>query len=810
MKIWKRALSTVLASVMVLGLCACSKEGGINVGNGGDASGKLAENTDTSLAKEYIYSMEEFDLSGLANQNDCTVLKLSKVDDLLYMVLRTYNENYEEEYKLVKMNVDGSNIEYLELQTANESEAEAEETATEDVLEDDAEVNVYEYNALGNFAFKGEHLYALKTYTFEDYTDPDNYVSENKNYVCCWDLDGNMKWQSQVVLNENEESWSYVNALTMLPGGNVGLLISGDKQGIIEVDKEGEVKPLRAIEDLEEYFTNSGYTAEACNGKMLLSYYNDDWSELSVIYYDFSTGDKTAPYPLPSNIAYNGLSNLCVNESDDLMYTNSQGVFKYRIGDAEPKQVMSFINSDLNVSHFDGFLYLDRTHFIGFYSVYDEVNYTRTLEGGIFTKVEPENVPDKEMLVLGTNYVANDIKQRVVDFNKSSQTHRIMIKDYSQYITNDDYMAGYNQLNNDIISGNIPDILVVDSYNMSLNSYVSKGLLADIGELIAKDDVLSKEEYMTNVFDAHKIDGKLYEIIPSFYVSTYIGKKSLIGEPAEWTMQDAQAVVNKMPEGARLFSEMTRDGFINTVFEMCGSEFIDVSTGKCTFDSPEFIAIMEYAMTLPEELDDSYYGADWYSSYESQYRDDKTLLSNCYLSGMEGMVYSINGSFGEDVSFVGLPSSGGKGSAVYASNSYALSAKSENLDVAWDFMKYYLTDEYQATLEWQLPVSKEKFDELAQKATKKPVYKDENGNEVEEDYHYWMNEEDIILEPLTQAQVDEITAFVASVNTKAYYNEDVRKILDEELDAYFSGQKSAQEVAGLIQSRVQLYVSENS
>lgn len=809
MKIWKRALSTVLASVMVLGLCACNKDGGINVGNGGDASGKLAENTGTSLAKEYIYSMEEFDLSGLTNQNDCSILKLSKVDDMLYLVLRTYNENYEEEYKLGKMNVDGSNVEFLDMQMNSETGAEAEEVT--ETVEEGAEdtVDVYEYNSFGNFAFKGERFYALKTYSFEDYSDPDNYVSRNENYVCCWDLDGNMMWQSPVVLNEDEESWSYVNALTMLPGGNVGLLISGDKQGIIEVDKEGEVKALRAMKDLESYFINSGYTAEASNGKMLLSYYNDDWSELSVIYYDFSTGNKTAPFPLPSNIAYNGLSNLCVDENDDILYTNSQGVFKYHIGDSEPKQMMSFINSDLNVSHFDGFLYLDRTHFIGFYSVYDEVNYTRTLEGGIFTKVEPENVPDKEMLVLGTNYIANDLKQRVVDFNKSSQTHRIMIKDYSQYITNEDYMAGYTQLNNDIISGNVPDILVVDPYNMSLESYVSKGILADVGELIAKDEELSKEEYLTNVFDAHKIDGKLYEIIPSFYVSTYIGKKSLIGEPTEWSMQNAQAVVSKMPEGARLFSEMTRDGFISTMFEICGSEFVDVSTGKCFFDSPEFIELMEYAMTLPEEMDDSYYGEDWYNSYESQYREDRTLLSNCYLSGMEGMVYSINGSFGEDISFVGLPSSGGTGSAIYASNSYALSAKSKNLDVAWDFMKYYLADEYQQTLEWQLPVSKERFDELAQKATKKPVYEDENGNEVEEDYHYWMNEEDIILEPLTQAQVDEITAFVASVDTKAYHNEDVRKILEEELDAYFSGQKSAQEVAGLIQSRVQLYVNEN-
>ena len=40
------------------------------------------------------------------------------------------------------------------------------------------------------------------------------------------------------------------------------------------------------------------------------------------------------------------------------------------------------------------------------------------------------------------------------------------------------------QLNNDIISGGMPDILVVDS-NMSMDSYIAKGLVANVDDLIA-------------------------------------------------------------------------------------------------------------------------------------------------------------------------------------------------------------------------------------------------------------------------------------------------------------------------------------
>ena len=61
----------------------------------------------------------------------------------------------------------------------------------------------------------------------------------------------------------------------------------------------------------------------------------------------------------------------------------------------------------------------------------------------------------------------------------------------------------------------------------------------------------------------------------------------------------------------------------------------------------------------------------------------------------------------------------------------------------------------------------------------------------------------------TQEQVDRIVSFVESVNKRGYYNEAISNIISEEAGAYFSGQKSARDVAGVIQSRVQVYVNEN-
>lgn len=64
-------------------------------------------------------------------------------------------------------------------------------------------------------------------------------------------------------------------------------------------------------------------------------------------------------------------------------------------------------------------------------------------------------------------------------------------------------------------------------------------------------------------------------------------------------------------------------------------------------------------------------------------------------------------------------------------------------------------------------------------------------------------------EPFTQEEVEEICQFIYGVNRTAYYNEEIRNIIIEDAEAFFSGQRSAQEAAGIIQSRAQVYVNEN-
>ena len=463
-----------------------------------------------------------------------------------------------------------------------------------------------------------------------------------------------------------------------------------------------------------------------------------------------------------------------------------------------------FINSDLNTTNLNKLIMLDETHFIGFY--YDIMDYSN--RAAVFTKKNPEDIPDKEVIVLAGIYVNNDLKNRIINFNKESEQYRIVVKEYSSYNTMDDYNAGTTQLNNDIISGNMPDILVTNT-SLPIDSYISKGLIADVGELIENDEELSQTEFLDNVFKAFSVNEKLYYVVPSFYVRTLAGKTSFLGDKESWTIQEFQDFAASLPEGTSVLGEVTRSTFMYMMMQYGGNDFIDVSTGKCNFNSPEFISMLEIANSLPEELSEDYYGEDYWMTYQSQYREDRTVLMEVYISSLRDMNTTMNGYFGEDINFIGFPTDSGKGSILYTDSSYVLSAKSKNLDGAWQFIRYYLTDEYQESLDWGFPVVKDIFLEKAQEGMERPYYLDENGEKVEYDNYFTINGEDVILDPLTQEQVDQIVDVITSTEKQGYYNENIQNIITEEAEAYFAGQKSASEVAQIIQSRAQIYVDEN-
>jgi hypothetical protein len=62
----------------------------------------------------------------------------------------------------------------------------------------------------------------------------------------------------------------------------------------------------------------------------------------------------------------------------------------------------------------------------------------------------------------------------------------------------------------------------------------------------------------------------------------------------------------------------------------------------------------------------------------------------------------------------------------------------------------------------------------------------------------------------TQEEVDQTLALMEVARPVTSGTDEVYSIISEEAEAYFKGQKTVDEVADIIQSRVKIYVSENS
>ena len=83
------------------------------------------------------------------------------------------------------------------------------------------------------------------------------------------------------------------------------------------------------------------------------------------------------------------------------------------------------------------------------------------------------------------------------------------------------------------------------------------------------------------------------------------------------------------------------------------------------------------------------------------------------------------------------------------------------------------------------------------------------GESGEKTWTYWIAGQEINIGLMTEEAIARVDALLESLTQCYQYDEAMMNIIIEEASAFFSGQKTAEEVAGLIQSRVSIYVAES-
>lgn len=743
--IMKKLFFCVLTGCIVLMLAACGGKG-----NGGS----------TASSKEYVYKAEEVPIE---KEETSRVNDFYMKDGRMYFFSTCW---LEEGSQVVVMNskMDGSDAKSFTIDMKRDS-----------------------YFSYWNSDEEGNY-YAVYDEYLEEGAGEEVYYRDDY-YLVKMDSGGKEIWK--LPLNsENQDYW--VKWMHLLPDGRIGV---ADQGGISFYDTDG--KPAGHVTPSEDL---DGGTYFLQDGTVVVGTYNDTTSQSVLRKLDVNTGEYSGEYVIPGG---SGNYSLYAGADCDFLLVGNGGVYSYNLGDEEIEKRMDFIDSDLSTTYIYELYAVSKEEFYGMMD--DEMTGEEVIMK--FTKVDPKDVADKAVLTLACNYLNWDVRKHVVEFNKTNPDYRIQITEYARYNTDEDGTIGITRLNTDIASGKMPDILLLD-YEMPIESYASKGLFEDLYPYIDKDEELNKEDYFPNIMKAFENNGKLYRLAPRFVINTVAGKTADVGDRENWTIQDLKAVMASKPEGMEVFSEMTRGEMLYYSMRMSGDQFIDWESGKCSFNSEDFLSLLEFIKSFPETLPEDYYDESR-GEWNSWFRNGTVLLSQMTLDSFSSYNYTKKGTFGEDITLIGFPSGEGKGSVINSELEIAMSAKSGNKDGAWQFMRYFLTDEYQGAMNYGLPVSIKHAEKLAQEAKKRPSYEDENGNIVEYDDTYYIGGEEIPITPMTQEEVDTVFRFIESVDRLYSGNQELFDIVAEEAAPYFEGQKRAEEVADIIENRVQIYVNEN-
>lgn len=642
-------------------------------------------------------------------------------------------------------------------------------------------------------------MYGTTNVYNEDYT-------KSETFLCKFDAEG-----KQIFAEDMTElvAESYVDNMAIDGEGriyvtgenNVWLFdADGNKRGTVSLG--ADVNWIRAM--------GSGK-----DGKMYLCYYtsNGDTVLCDIDFDGKKTGNTYENYPSSNSNA------LVPGIDKDFLAQDGNRVYEYDTKSQTSTELFTWLDSDINGNTVEKFWGLEDGRILAVASDWE----TNEKSIALLTKTKASEVPQKETIVIGSLYGGSDIQAAAVKFNKSNDKYRISIKGYLDFNSwdGDDYEAymadGMTRLNNDITSNNCPDIL--DLSGLNIKQLAAKGVFEDLNGYLEKSEKLSREDFLENILEAYTLDGKLVSIPYGFQMSTVVGKGSEVGTEMGWTLEELIAYADAHPD-ALLFDSKTKDVIMMTLMAYNADYFIDWSTGECRFDSEEFKDILNFANRFPEEY-------DWEKedvSTPNKIQKGQVLLyeENIYDFNELQMCNEI---FQGDASYIGYPTMDGSvGCMLSASQAYAITSKSGHKDGAWEFIEGFLTKEENPDRGFSsigFPTMKSKLNAMAADAVEVKYYTDENG-----ELYYDENGEPIVMgggssisygdgwsyeySIPTQEEVDLALSLMEIAKPVSYsQGDEVLNIINEEAAPFYKGQKSVDEVASVIQSRIKIYVGEN-
>ncbi|MCR8844518.1 extracellular solute-binding protein [Paenibacillus sp. SC116] len=405
---------------------------------------------------------------------------------------------------------------------------------------------------------------------------------------------------------------------------------------------------------------------------------------------------------------------------------------------------------------------------------------------------QKEGGPKK--VVLSVHTASDYYKSAKAEFEALHPNTVIEIKEYKSEGGNAeaDFEKYVQTTNTQILSGKGADLIDLNVAGLQVGKYVNKNALVNLTELMEQDKSFNKDHYYMNIFEHAKMNGGLYVLPTRFFLDTLIGDSEAITaaqlqiDDKQWTWsQFAQAgkqlheksgryaIANTPP--AQMLSYLVTDNY---------SQLVDSSTSNAKFQSPFFIDMLGQVKAM---YDNKVITADPLGVGEAYFYPLLLLSPSDYFTETvgffkQGKVYRKPHT-SEQLSGVSF-----KGA-----NPIAINANSKVKPEAWKFLTFLLSDQFQSKPNQQgFAVNKSANEKVMKQLLEKGKVGSHTGVDV----------------PVTAADMEMLKQMIAEANIFVKEDDKIHSIINEEATAYFSGQKSAEDVANLIQNRVTTYLNE--
>lgn len=776
-----RFMALVLAVAAAVAMTACGSGGGDSTGDSAAAAGS-AQNE----AKEWVYVPEFVELE----DENVSYYEMQLFGDALYYESYDYDEETGKSsqnicrYSLTDKSVTKTDIPLADSEMGEDGSYSGQNINAFVPLED------------GGFAVVINN-YKNSADTYESWINFARY-----------DADGNELFYTDMreVMGDDQEN-SYVR--NILTDGQGRFYLPADRK-IWLIDAEGNSCGAADVSAGSYTWINSSGIGR--DGKAYICYYSMEGNGgYTLAEVDF---DKKAIGATYANFPGGNGSTLSAGIEKDFIVHDGTSVYEYDLASQTPEKLFDWLDSDINGSFVNALGVLEDGRLLAV------IQDWSTDDNGIalLTKTPGSEVAQKEQIVIGTLGGGYDLQAMAVKFNRSNDKYHISIKQYIDYNnwTENSRSEAITNMNNDLISGNGPDIM--DLSQLDVSQLAAKGVFEDLTPFLEQSSVINREDYLENILEAYIYDGKLLCIPATFSLQTVIGRASDVGTEMGWTLSELMDYADAHPDAA-VFDGVTQANMLQYFMMYNEDSFIDWQEGTCHFDTEEFRQLLEFVNRFPED----YQWSEDNLSEATKIQNGEVLLSNTYISDFQDiqMYYEM---FGGEITCIGYPTTDGSaGCALQAGATYAIASKSDVKDAAWSFIEYYLSTmgDSDHSYGYGFATNKKELEKMAEEAVKVEYLTDENGNQILDENGYpipsggissmsFMDGWSYTYHVPTQEEVDKVLELMEVAKPVSYANEEIMNIINEEAAAYFSGQKSADEVAGIIQSRIQIFVSENS